>query len=137
MRFGLCRHADCEHRADHVGGTPSGFTRLARDAGHDALDPSSRIALGAGGVDNPTIAETRRDDSKARGSEIKSVACHPTMYDGVQFADEGPTSTRFFISQTIVTATNYQLNRRHLNEALRAQLLQLEVRNTAVSDGRF
>jgi len=109
---------------------PSGFTGGNWDAGM-TLESIESIALS----NNPTIAELVATTQKAAGFRNQvGLRANPTMgYDGVQFADEGTDQHTVFISQTIVTADKLQLNRSILNEALRAQLLQLEAQKYRVA----
>jgi cobalt-zinc-cadmium efflux system outer membrane protein len=83
---------------------------------------------------NPTIAELVATTQKAAGFRTQvGLRANPTMgYNGTQIADAGTDQHTFFISQTIITADKRELNRRVLNETLRAQLFQLEAQKYRV-----
>jgi len=100
---------------------PSGLT----------LEEFEAIALG----NNPTIAELVATTQKAAGYRTQvGLRANPSIgYNGTQLADEGTDQHTAFISQTIVTADKLALNRRVLNEALRAQLQQLEAQKYRVT----
>ena len=89
------------------------------------------LALG----NNPTIAELVATTQKAAGFRTQvGLRANPTLgYNATQLADEGTDQHTAFISQTIITADKLELNRRVLNEALRAQLLQLEAQKYRVA----
>lgn len=83
---------------------------------------------------NPTIQELVATTQKAAGFRTQvSLQANPTVgYQAVQLADQGTDQHTAYISQTIVTADKLQLNRRVINEAMRAQLLQLEAQKYRV-----
>ncbi|MGV3484005.1 MAG: TolC family protein [Planctomycetaceae bacterium] len=84
---------------------------------------------------NPTLAELVATTQKAAGFRTQvGLRANPTIgYNGTQIADAGTDQHTAFISQTIVTADKLALNRRVLDEALRAQLLQLEAQKYRVA----
>lgn len=89
------------------------------------------LALG----NNPTIQELMATTQKAAGFRTQvGLRANPTVgYQGNQLADQGTDQHTVFISQTFITADKLELNRRVLNEALRAQLLQLEAQKYRVA----
>lgn len=103
--------------------------RIAQEA--MTLEAFETLALS----NNPTIAELVATTQKAAGFRTQVGArANPSIgYNGTQLADEGTDQHTAFISQTIVTADKLELNRRVLNEALRAQLLQLEAQKYRVA----
>lgn len=84
---------------------------------------------------NPTIAELVATTQKAAGFRTQvGLRANPAIgYNGTQIADAGTDQHTAFISQTIVTADKLALNRRVLDEALRAQLLQLEAQKYRIA----
>ena len=104
---------------------------LLADQGSMSLSDFESLAL----CNNPTIAELVATTQKAAGFRTQvSLRANPTLgYNGTQIADVGTDQHTAFISQTIITADKLQLNRRVLNEALRAQLLQLEAQKYRVA----
>ncbi len=95
------------------------------------LEAIESIALS----NNPTIAELVATTQKAAGFKTQvGLRANPTIgYNGNQLADVKTDQHTVFISQTIITADKLQLNRNVLNEALRAQLLQLEAQKYRVA----
>lgn len=89
------------------------------------------LALG----NNPTIQELAATTQKAAGFRTQvGLRANPTVgYQGNQLADQGTDQHTVFISQTFITADKLELNRRVLNEALRAQLFQLEAQKYRVA----
>ena len=89
------------------------------------------LALG----NNPTIQELVATTQKAAGFRTQvGLRANPIVgYNGTQIADAGTDQHTAFISQTIITANKLALNRRILNEALRAQLLQLEAQKYRIA----
>ena len=89
------------------------------------------LALG----NNPTIQELMATTQKAAGFRTQvGLRANPTVgYQGNQLADQGTDQHTVFISQTFITADKLELNRRVLNEALRAQLFQLEAQKYRVA----
>ncbi len=89
------------------------------------------LALG----NNPTIAELVATTQKAAGFRTQvGLRANPSIgYQANQLADQGTDQHTVFISQTIITADKLALNRSVLNEALRAQLLQLEAQKYRVA----
>ncbi|WP_345327521.1 TolC family protein [Novipirellula rosea] len=88
------------------------------------LEAIESIAL----ANNPTIAELVATTQKAAGFKTQvGLRANPMVgYNGTQIADQGTDQHTVFISQTIITGDKLALNRAVLNEALRAQLMQLE-----------
>jgi outer membrane protein, heavy metal efflux system len=84
---------------------------------------------------NPTIAQLVATAQKAAGYQTQvSLRANPILgYNGTQIADAGTDQHSIFISQTIITAGKLELNRCVLNEALRAQLFQLEAQKVRVA----
>ncbi len=84
---------------------------------------------------NPTIAELVATTQKAAGFKTQvGLRANPTIgYNANQLADVKTDQHTVFISQTIITADKLALNRQVLNEALRAQLLQLEAQKYRVA----
>jgi len=95
-----------------------------------SLSDFEALALG----NNPTIEELVAITRKAAGFRQQvGLKANPVVgYQAVQLADEGTDQHTVFVSQTFVTADKLQLNRRVLNEALRAQLQQLEAQKYRV-----
>ncbi len=89
------------------------------------------LALG----NNPSIQELMATTQKAAGFRTQvGLRANPTLgYQGNQLADQGTDQHTVFISQTFITADKLELNRRVLNEALRAQLFQLEAQKYRVA----
>ena len=104
---------------------------LSADQGLMSLSDFESLAL----CNNPTIAELVATTQKAAGFRTQvGLRANPTLgYNGTQIADAGTDQHTAYISQTIITADKLQLNRRVLNEALRAQLLQLEAQKYRVA----
>lgn len=86
-------------------------------------------------TNNPTIAELVATTQKAAGFRTQvSRRANPSVgYQGVQLADAGTDQHTAYISQTIITADKLALNRRVLDAALRAQLLQLEAQKYRIA----
>ncbi|TWU39408.1 TolC family protein [Novipirellula artificiosorum] len=89
------------------------------------------LALG----NNPTIQELVATTQKAAGFRTQvGLRANPSIgYQANQLADQGTDQHTVFISQTIITGDKLALNRCVLNEALRAQLLQLEAQKYRVT----
>lgn len=83
---------------------------------------------------NPTLKQLAATTSKAAGYRTQvSLRPNPTVgYQGVQLADEGTDQHVAFVQQQLVTAGKLGLNRRVLNEAVRAQLQELEAQRFRV-----
>ena len=91
-------------------------------------------------ANNPTIAELVATTQKAAGFKCQvGLRANPTVgYNATQIADQGTDQHTVFISQTIITGDKLALNRAVLNEALRAQLMQLEAQKYRIAtDIRF
>ncbi|WP_040769479.1 TolC family protein [Novipirellula maiorica] len=95
------------------------------------LEAIESIAL----ANNPTIAELVATTQKAAGFKTQvGLRANPSIgYQATQLADRGTDQHTVFISQTIVTADKLALNRNVLNEALRAQLMQLEAQKYRIA----
>lgn len=95
------------------------------------LEAIESIALS----NNPTIAELVATTQKAAGFKTQvGLRANPIVgYNGTQIADRGTDQHTVFIEQTIITADKLALNRSVLNEALRAQLMQLEAQKYRIS----
>ncbi len=104
---------------------------LTAGQGSMSLSEFESLALS----NNPTIAELAATTQKAAGFRTQvGLRANPTLgYNGTQIADVGTDQHAVYISQTIITADKLELNRRVLNEALRAQLLQLEAQKYRVA----
>ena len=89
------------------------------------------LALG----NNPTIQGLVATTQKAAGFRTQvGLRANPTVgYQGMQLADDGTDQHTVFISQTLITADKLELNRRVQNEALRAQLFQLEAQKYRIA----
>ena len=95
------------------------------------LEAIESIAL----ANNPTIAELVATTQKAAGFKTQvGLRANPSIgYQATQLADRGTDQHTVFISQTIITADKLALNRNVLNEALRAQLMQLEAQKYRIA----
>ncbi len=105
---------------------------------HDglSLEELTSIALNH----NPSIQELTATTQKAAGYRSQvSLWANPTLgYQGQQLADRGTDQHLLFAEQEFVTADKLALNRRVSNEALRAQLFELEAqRQRVVTDIRI
>ncbi|WP_246112403.1 TolC family protein [Allorhodopirellula solitaria] len=100
-------------------------------SGGITLDVIESIALS----NNPTIAELVATTQKAAGFKTQvGLRANPTVgYNANQLADANTDQHTVYISQTIITADKLALNRNVLNEALRAQLFQLEAQKYRVA----
>ncbi|MDM4018289.1 TolC family protein [Roseiconus lacunae] len=96
-----------------------------------SLDELIAVAFGR----NPAIAELAATTQKAAGYRTQvSLYANPIVgYQGQQLADKGTDQHLIFIDQEIVTGNKLQLNRAVLNEALRAQLQELEAQKMRVT----
>ncbi len=77
---------------------------------------------------NPTIQQLAASTRKAAGFKTQvGLRANPTVgYQGAQIADKGTDQHLSFIEQQIITGGKLKLNQRVLNEAIRAQLWELE-----------
>jgi len=109
----------------------SNANELSADQFSMSLSDFESLAL----CNNPTISELVATTQKAAGFRTQvGLRANPTIgYNGTQIADVGTDQHTAYITQTIITADKLQLNRRVLNEALRAQLLQLEAQKYRVT----
>lgn len=101
------------------------------NTGGMTVEQFESLALG----NNPTIAELVATTQKAAGFRTQvGLRANPSVgYNATQLADRGTDQHTVFLSQTIITADKLALNRSVLNEALRAQLLQLEAQKYRVT----
>ena len=86
-------------------------------------------------ANNPTIRELAATTQKAAGFRTQvGLRANPVIgYQGTQIADEGTDQHTPYIQQEIVTGGKLTLNRRVLDEAVRAQLLELEAQKYRVA----
>ncbi len=79
-------------------------------------------------ANNPTLQGLNATAQKAAGFRTQvSLRSNPIVgYQGVQLADQGTDQHTAFVQQEFVTGGKLELNRRVLNEAVRAQLLEVE-----------
>lgn len=86
-------------------------------------------------ANNPTIRELAATTQKAAGFRTQvGLKANPIVgYQGQQLADEGTDQHLLFVEQEFVTGGKLELNRRVLNEALRAQLQELEAQRLRVA----
>ena len=84
---------------------------------------------------NPAVKELAATTQKAAGYRTQvGLYANPTVgYQGQQRADRGTDQHTIFAEQEFVTAGKLELNRRVQNEALRAQLQELEAQKLRVS----
>ena len=96
-----------------------------------SLEDFESLAL----ANNPTLCELAATTQKAAGFRTQvGLRANPIVgYQGTQLADQGTDQHTAFVQQEIVTGGKLDLNRRVLNEALRAQLLELEAQKLRVS----
>ena len=85
-------------------------------------------------ANNPTIQQLAATTQKAAGyrQQVGLWANPVAGYQGVQLADNGTDQHTAFVEQEFVTAGKLGLNSRVLNEAVRAQLLELEAQKYRV-----
>ncbi|QDV22366.1 TolC family protein [Aureliella helgolandensis] len=112
-------------------------------AGAEAYDVASDTAYGMtlaefeslAFANNPTIRGLAATTQKAAGYRTQvGLYANPTVgYQGTQIADQDTDQHVAFVEQEFVTGGKLQLNRRVINEALRAQLLELEAQKLRVS----
>lgn len=86
-------------------------------------------------ANNPAIRELAATTQKAAGYRTQvGLRPNPTVgYQGQQLANRGTDQHLAFVEQEFVTAGKLELNRRVLNEAVRAQMLELETQKLRVS----
>ncbi len=86
-------------------------------------------------ANNPTLRELAFTTQKAAGYRNQvGLRANPVVgYQGVQLADKSTDQHTAFIEQEIVRGGKLELNCRVLNEALRAQLLELETQRWRVT----
>ncbi|MCA9127203.1 MAG: TolC family protein [Planctomycetales bacterium] len=109
------------------------FSRVAMDT--MTLADLESLALGS----NPTLRELAATTRKAAGyREQVGLRPNPIVgYQGVQIADQGTDQHTAFIQQDWVRGDKLQRNRQVLNEAVRAQLLELDAqRHRVITDLR-
>lgn len=104
---------------------------VATAQGRMTLQDLESLAL----ANNPTIRELAATTQKASGFRTQvGLRANPTVgYQGVQLADQGTDQHTAFVEQEFVTGGKLELNRRVLNAALRAQLLELEAQKLRVT----
>lgn len=134
MQVGLVSHVDPLMVTTDAIGMEEGdnaATELSayRESGMTLADFES-FAL----ANNPTIRQLAATTQKAAGFRQQvGLKANPVIgYDAAQLADEGTDQHTAFISQEFVTGGKLELNRRVLNEALRAQLFELEAQQQRV-----
>lgn len=95
-----------------------------------SLEQFETIALS----NNPTLRGMAATTQKAAGFRTQvSLRANPSVgYQAMQLADEGTDQHVAFIEQEIVTGGKLALNRRVLNEAVQAQLHELETQRVRV-----
>ncbi len=95
-----------------------------------SLQSLEAIAL----TNNPAIKELAATTQKAAGYRLQvGLKANPFVgYQGQQLADEGTDQHLVFAEQEFVTGDKLQLNRQVQNEALRAQLFELEAQRLRV-----
>ncbi len=86
-------------------------------------------------ANNPTLQGLAAITQKAAGFRTQvALRANPTVgYQAVQLADKGTDQHTAFVEQEIVTGGKLELNRRVMNEAVRAQLLELETQRLRVA----
>ncbi len=86
-------------------------------------------------ANNPAIKELAATTQKAAGYRTQvGLFANPIVgYQGQQLADRGTDQHLLFAEQEFATANKLQLNRRVQNEALRAQLQELEAQKLRVA----
>ena len=83
---------------------------------------------------NPTLRQLAATTQKAAGYRLQvGLRANPVVgYNGTQLADEGTDQHTAFVQQEYVTGGKLELNRRVMNEAVRAQLYELEAQQRRV-----
>ena len=96
-----------------------------------ALDELVNLAL----ANNPAVKELAATTQKAAGfrTQVGLYANPKVGYQGQQLVDRGTDQHLVFAEQEFATANKLQLNRRVQNEALRAQLQELEAQKLRVA----
>lgn len=99
-------------------------------AGETTIDELLNLAL----ANNPAIKELAATTQKAAGFRTQvGLYANPIVgYSGQQLADRGTDQHTIFADQQFATAGKLQLNRQVQNEALRAQLQELEAQKLRV-----
>ncbi|MDX1929259.1 MAG: TolC family protein, partial [Pirellulaceae bacterium] len=100
-------------------------------AGETTIDELVNLAL----TNNPAIKELAATTQKAAGFRTQvGLYANPIVgYQAVQLADRGTDQHVLFAEQEFATANKLGLNRRVQNEALRAQLQELEAQKLRVT----
>ncbi|WP_425399029.1 TolC family protein [Aeoliella sp.] len=100
-------------------------------SGYASLDDLLAVAF----ANNPSIKALAATTQKAAGYRTQvGLYANPLLgYQGQQLADQGTDQHIAFIEQEIVTGGKLRLNRVVLNEALRAQLQELEAQKLRVA----
>ncbi len=121
--------------------------RLASATEHATVDPNQDKSsetiqslgleelLGLAFANNPAIHELAATTQIAAGYRTQvGLYANPLVgYQGLQLADEGTDQHLIFIQQQIITGGKLGLNRSVLNEAVRAQLQELEAQKLRVA----
>lgn len=104
---------------------------LIASNGGTTVDELVNLAL----ANNPAIKELAATTQKAAGYRTQvGLYANPIVgYQGQQLADRGTDQHLMFAEQEFATANKLQLNRRVQNEALRAQLQELEAQRLRVA----
>jgi outer membrane protein, heavy metal efflux system len=104
---------------------------LIASSGGTTVDELVNLAL----ANNPAIKELAATTQKAAGYRTQvGLYANPIVgYQGQQLADRGTDQHLMFAEQEFATANKLQLNRRVQNEALRAQLQELEAQKLRVA----
>lgn len=120
--------ADASIGSAALAGGPSSATPAQISA--MSLEQFESIALS----NNPTLRGMAATTQKAAGYRTQvSLRANPSVgYQGMQLADEGTDQHVAFVEQEIVTGGKLALNRRVLNEAVQAQLHELETQRVRV-----
>ncbi|MCR9293885.1 MAG: TolC family protein, partial [bacterium] len=100
-------------------------------SGEMSLDDFLSIAM----THNPSLRELAFATQKAAGYRAQvGLRPNPVLgYQAMQLADEGTDQHVFFAEQEFVTGQKLDLNRRVLNETLRAQRLELDTQQFRVT----
>ncbi|MCC9600428.1 TolC family protein [Stieleria sp. JC731] len=128
----LAQHSDASADSSAVAAEPYIASEpLVASDGAATLEELLAIAFG----NNPAINELAATTQKAAGYRTQvALYANPIVgYQGQQLADKGTEQHLLFIDQEIVTGGKLQLNCAVLNEALRAQLQELEAQKMRVA----
>ena len=102
-----------------------------KSSGGTTLDELVNLAI----ANNPAVKELAATTQKAAGFRTQvGLYANPIVgYQGQQLADRGTDQHTVFAQQEFATANKLELNRRVQNEALRAQLQELEAQKLRVA----